>query len=198
MGRDKAFVDFQGVPMIQLAVERLRGICAEVGILGNDPALARFGELFPDESVECGPLSGIVQALKVTECDWNLMTPVDLPLLPGGLLRGWMGNVLSEQPEPPLVCCLADAGQPQPLVCLLHRSVGSFLADALLRGERKVLPLLKAAGSFRMMEVNDPWRDEVWTATAQEWALRDLWFGNANTPEELAELERRAREAGVC
>ena len=196
MGQDKAFLPFQGVPMIELAVQRLKLTCDEVGILGNDPALARFGEVVPDEMAECGPLSGIVQALRAARHDWVLITPVDLPLLPGGLLNGWARKLLGGEEGRFAVCCLSDMGQAHPLVCLLHRSIGRYLADALKNGERKVLPLLRSAGEahggFRMIEIDDPWWREVWTPTPGEAALRDLWFGNANTPEELATMELRA------
>ena len=194
MGRDKAFIEFGGKPLIQLAVERLRSVCDDVGILGNDAALARFGEVIPDEVADCGPLSGIVQGLRHAKQKWTLFTPVDVPLLPVGLLQAWAEKVLREETQL-TVCCLADAGQAQPLICMIHRSAGLSLEGALARGERKVLPALRAAGEsqagFRIIDRDDPWWSEVWTPSRSQEMLRDLWFGNVNTPEELAEVEQR-------
>jgi molybdenum cofactor guanylyltransferase len=199
MGQDKAFLRLRGIPLIRIAIDRLQMACDPVSILGNNSALSEFGSLIPDETADCGPLSGIVQALRHSSHDWSLITPVDVPLLPPVLLRTWVEKVLNYEQDRQSVCCLAESGQAQPLICLLHRSTAQYLADALHRGERKVLPLLQGAGrsqnGFRMIDLNDPWWQGTWNPTPQEDDLRDLWFGNANTLDELANLEQRLVDA---
>jgi hypothetical protein len=42
MGEDKALLRFCGRPMVEIALEKLRGFCVEVGIAGNREDLAGF------------------------------------------------------------------------------------------------------------------------------------------------------------
>jgi molybdopterin-guanine dinucleotide biosynthesis protein A len=42
MGEDKALLQFYGRPMVEIAVEKLRSVCEEVGIVGNRDDLGEF------------------------------------------------------------------------------------------------------------------------------------------------------------
>src|SRR5258708_30725836 len=148
MGSGKALMRFLGVVLIQRAVEKLRGICSEVAILGDRAELARFGEVLPDRVPGRGPLGGIETALYHASNEWILLLPVDVPLVPGSMLQAWVWRTLRDEGARPAACCFCVDGQVQPLVSLLHQELAPYVTAALDEGERKALFVLRAA-SFR-------------------------------------------------
>src|SRR5450631_3928259 len=89
MGRDKALLEWCGIPLIERAVRSLRSVTSTVRIVGDREDLARFAPVVADTFPASGPLGGIHAALAASSRDWNLFLPVDLPLLPAGFLE-WM------------------------------------------------------------------------------------------------------------
>ena len=94
MGRDKALLQFRGRPMVEIAVEKLRSFCAEVSIAGNREDLSCFAEVVHERRVDEGPGSGIETGLQVCRQEWALFIPVDVPLVPGSLLRRYAEVVI--------------------------------------------------------------------------------------------------------
>ena len=89
MGRDKAFLDFDGAPLIQRVLECVQSVCAETIIIANDAnAYARFGarvvsDVFPGK----GSLGGIYSGLQAAKEQSALALACDMPLLNVDLLR---------------------------------------------------------------------------------------------------------------
>lgn len=83
MGRDKGLMSLGGIPLVQLAAERMAHCCDEVLISVHrqqQDHYQAFGRVILDEYEEQGPLGGILSAL--TRVSGPVMfTPVDLPLL---------------------------------------------------------------------------------------------------------------------
>jgi molybdopterin-guanine dinucleotide biosynthesis protein A len=173
MGRDKALLELRGRPLVELAVERLRGVCAEVKILGGNRELARYARLVEDLHPGCGPMGGMEAALTDSGFDWNLILPVDMPLLTTEFLREWAVEVVGRSG----VCAglFAVGGRVQPLPAMVRREVGEFLSGAMERGEYKLLPALEGAARALGGEVR------VRDAGEQAGC-----FANVNTPEEFA------------
>jgi molybdenum cofactor guanylyltransferase len=159
MGRDKAFLDLGGKPLILHAVVKLRRVCMEVNVLGSNPDLDAYAPLVKDVHPDCGPMGGMEAALLHSRYDWNLFLPVDVPFLPTAYLCGWVRQVLHRADgvirrlhqgfEMPgvhaLVWMFRVEGVPQPTVALVHREVRPFLTEALERGEYKLFPVLEKA-----------------------------------------------------
>jgi molybdenum cofactor guanylyltransferase len=59
MGTDKSLLPLAGKSLIQHAVAKLLRVCADVHILGSNPALAAYAPLVPDIHPNCGPIGGI-------------------------------------------------------------------------------------------------------------------------------------------
>src|SRR6516225_2046903 len=78
MGRDKALLDWHGMPLVNHMSTLLRYATDDVKVVGRDH--------FPDRLPGLGPLSGIETALRLTSTDNNLIVAVDLPLLTKELL----------------------------------------------------------------------------------------------------------------
>jgi molybdopterin-guanine dinucleotide biosynthesis protein A len=157
MGRDKALMELGGKPLVLHAVVKLRRVCMEVSVLGDNPALDAYARLVKDVHPGCGPMGGMEAALLHSRYDWNLFLPVDVPFVPTAYLSGWVrqavhhagGEKLHEGFEMPFVHALVwmfrVEGVPQPTVALVHREIRPFLTEALERGEYKLFPVLERA-----------------------------------------------------
>jgi molybdopterin-guanine dinucleotide biosynthesis protein A len=205
-----------GKTLAERAVATLAQVCERVRIVGSsqlDPIAATVSDSF----LECGPLGGMEAALRDASHEWLLFLPVDLPFLPYTMLRAWAGVHL-HQADPALRIGYLEAdGRPQPLVCLLQRTLLPHIQDALRNKQYKVTHLfhqiaetLAPSLSVRPERVlqkavlNNEAQLSVersgicewipWSPTPQEAARRSLWFSNLNTPEEFAHAESSMQE----
>src|SRR5262249_41509336 len=88
MGQDKALVPIRGVPLILHATGILRdaGLCPKIA--GASAELSSIAPVVPDDLdlPGLGPLSGICSALSASATRYSVFLPVDLPLIPVGLI----------------------------------------------------------------------------------------------------------------
>ncbi len=167
MGRDKAFLELAGKPLVLHAVVKLRRVCVEVSILGDNPALDAYAPMVKDLHPDCGPMGGMEAALLHSRYDWNLFLPVDVPFLPTAYLSHWVRMMLPDESWTHHDVVSSDdaiRGRlvfpakhgvrvflftvneiAQPTVALVHRELRPFLTEALERGEYKLLPVLEKA-----------------------------------------------------
>ena len=196
MGADKALLRFCGRPMVEIAVEKLRGFCAEVTIAGNRGDLAGFAPVVTETRVGVGPGAGIEAGLRVAKEAWAMFIPVDVPLVPEELLRRWAVEAMRVD----MTVSYLGVGRKQPTFCLLKRDrVGSFtkLMDS---GERRLEVLLNRTAEadgcawwiYDERELHGRGEEG---GPDQETVTR--WFANVNTPEELAEAEAWACGVGL-
>jgi molybdopterin-guanine dinucleotide biosynthesis protein A len=187
MGRDKALLELAGRPLIAHAVTKLRRICGEVHILAGEEtteadsrntALAAYAPLVYDLRANCGPLAGIEAALVHASHEWNLILPVDMPLLPAAFLDAWVGRVVRRLKV--RVGLFEVGGRTQAMPLLIHRDAGGYLARAIERGEYTLLAALEGAA----MESGAGLDISVLSV-----GEREGWFANLNTPEEFAATE---------
>jgi molybdopterin-guanine dinucleotide biosynthesis protein A len=196
MGDDKALLRFRGRPMVGIAVEKLRGFCAEVTIAGNREDLAGFAPVVRETRVGVGPAGGIEAGLRVATREWVMFMPVDVPLVPGELLRRWAEEAMRVG----MTVSYLGIGGKQPAFCLLQRERLTAFAHALDGGERQLEILLGLAAAADgcapwvydeaelYLGAGDPIPDE---------GTLERWFMNLNTPEDLAEAEAWAREGDL-
>lgn len=189
MGSDKARLPFLGRPMVELAVEKLRGFCAEVSIAGNRADLGEFAPVVPETRLETGPAAGIEAGLAASRQPWSIFLPVDAPLVPARLLRRWSEAVLAGQG---LAASYLRCGGSQPTFCMVRAYCRERLSAGLDQGCRRLEELLKIAGG-----------GGIWVCDAQDLAeVADQrsaahWFTNINTPQELVLAERLAQPGGA-
>jgi molybdenum cofactor guanylyltransferase len=197
MGVDKASLAFRGRPMVEIAVEKLRGFCAEVGICGNREDLAAFAEVVREERVDAGPAAGIEAGLKAARQEWVMFVPVDVPLVPGELLRRWAEMVIGSETEPDTAFLgklmgsyLYTKALRQPTFCMLRRNVLPVVSEAMDGGDRRVERIHTAIGAefgvASMMTLDAATFAVKGEATDVE---MEYWFSNVNTPQELDEAE---------
>jgi len=188
MGTDKALLKFRGQPLVEIAVEKLRGFCAEVSIAGNREDLSGFAPVVREERMDCGPAAGIEAGLKAAQQEWAMFVPVDVPLVPGELLRRWAEEALRYGMS---VSYLGVQGK-QPAFCLLQRARQVALSRLLDEGECRLEQLLNytaEADNFAswMYDERDLYGYPDYRGPDVETLAR--WFWNVNTPEDLRVVE---------
>lgn len=178
MGRDKAFLELDGRPLIQIVVERMRGVCSEVLIVSGDVApYTEFGvPVVQDRFPNVGVLGGLHAGLYAASHELTLAVGCDMPFLQPDLLRafaGWAADVdvallrRGEHVEPlhaayrrtclPAMEKTIQAGR--------HRII-SFFSEVRVRyvTPEEVRPFDPQLASFR--NLNTP---EEWKAAKEEW-----------------------------
>jgi len=192
MGRDKVLLQLAGRPLIDHAIAKLRRICGEVHILAGEQTtaangrnaatrasrLAAYAPLVYDLHPGCGPIAGVEAALAHSSQEWNLILPVDMPLLPAPFLGEWVGRVVGRLKV--RVALFEVGGRTQAMPLLIHRDAGAYLSRAMERGEYTLLAALEGAA---MESGAGP---DISVLSAGE---RQGWFANLNTPEEFAAAE---------
>jgi len=196
MGEDKALLQIGGRSMVEIAVEKLRGFCAEVWIAGNREDLAGYAPVVRETRMEAGPGAGVEAGLGVARQEWMIFVPVDVPLVPGELLRRWAEEAMRVGVS---VSFLGIGGK-QPAFCLLRRERLGAFTKALDGGERRLEALLHLSaeadgGDSWMVHESELYRGVEDPAPNQETLER--WFKNVNTPEDLAEAEAWTREGAL-
>src|SRR5262249_51660221 len=79
MGTDKAWLEIDGRPMIQLVIEAVRDVCSTVSVIANESSYERLGlPVFRDTYKGIGPLEAIRTALANSSEDRALVVACDL------------------------------------------------------------------------------------------------------------------------
>jgi molybdopterin-guanine dinucleotide biosynthesis protein A len=186
MGRDKAFLEFGGVPLIVHTARLLDTLVADVTVVGSPSRYASLGlnvigdiAYAPNKRVRngsqksCGPLAGFTAALSSTHSRWNLIVACDMPYLS----REWLEWLISRATR-----SRADAVVPrterglEPLAAVYRSECGVRISAALARGALKVTDAVEEL----RLEVVYP----------REWAMIDpegVVLRNVNVPRDYGE-----------
>lgn len=179
MGTDKAFVNYDGHPLLARALALARSLTADVHIVGTREKFAPFAPVVEDVFLNCGPLGGIHAALRASRTELNLMLAVDMPFVSLAFLQ-YLISQARDAPEAAIIVPRGDAGW-QPL-CAIYRREFANAAERALR-----------AGRNRIDRLFDEVRGKVIEQTEWEGAgFSPAIFRNLNTPEELETEKRRA------
>lgn len=179
MGRNKAFLELNGRSLIQIVVERMEEVCAEVLIVSGDrnPYVALGVSVVEDRFADVGVLGGLHAGLHAASCELSLAVGCDMPFLKPPLLRAfarWASDVD--------VALLRHGEYVEPLHAAYRRTcvpaiekairtgshrIVSFFADVRVRyvTPEEVKPFDPQLTSFR--NVNTP---QEWEATRQAWS----------------------------
>lgn len=198
MGRDKATLPFQGRPMVEIAVEKLRTFCAATSIAGNRDDLGGFAPIVPESRLEAGPVAGVEAGMRGSSEAWALFVPVDVPRVSANLVRNWTASVLSRESEGLRLSCLRAHGIRQPAFCLLHRDCLPVLSELADQGQGKLGWIFEQISTALGGSA-------LWVPDAEAFISGDLGdradleaeFTNVNTPEDLEALEAMDSKGSV-
>lgn len=171
-GVDKGLQPWKGRPLVEHAMERLRPQVGALMLNANrhlDRYRAYGHPVWPDaEGGYPGPLAGFEAGLSHCPTDWMVTVPCDSPRLPAGLVARLASACAAAGADLALAATRqAGAVQPQPVFCLLRRSLLPSLQAFMATGQRRI---------------------DRWTATQAQVLVPfddDEAFFNANTPEDL-------------
>jgi molybdopterin-guanine dinucleotide biosynthesis protein A len=190
MGTDKALTLLAGIPLIQIAIQTLAAAGVPAKIAGSRSPLAAFAQEIPDTFADAGPLGGIHAALSASLADWNLFLPVDLPRMPASLLACLLQRAaITGQP----ISATRLNGRLEPFPVVLHRSVLPLVARCLETGKTACHQAWQTIPQELETEL-DAVSVESLVQSGQCSHPAHLppvhWFQSANTPDELARLNR--------
>ncbi len=202
MGREKAFVELGGVPLVKRVIEGVAPICTEIIFVTNDAArYTQFGyrtvaDVYPGK----GSLGGIFSGLQAAREEYALAVACDMPFLNPKLLS----YLFSLAPSFDVV--IPRAKDPSSSAPRLHERFGAAVqkrprsADRPIAKETNLQPMhavyskncvpamqtrllendLRAIGFHDLVRVR-----VVEPAEVDRFDPQHLSFFNANTPEDL-------------
>jgi molybdopterin-guanine dinucleotide biosynthesis protein A len=178
MGRDKAWLEIGGQPLLarQIATVRAAG-AMEVFISGRaNVDYSVFGcQVLQDRFPDAGPLAGIEAALAAATHPLLLVLAVDLPEMPPQFLR-WLTAGCAESSG--LIPCLN--GRIEPLAAVYPRSAHTLAAMQIRNDDKAVRAFAERceqAGLVRFAAVPSD---------------NARWFANWNSPADLFQPEKMA------
>lgn len=170
MGRDKALMELGGRPLIQIVVERMAVVCAEVIIVAGDAtSYTRFGvPVVVDRFRDVGVLGGLHAGLAVAGYELALAVGCDMPFLKPELLRAFAAWAEGYD-----VALLRHEGYLEPLHGAYRRTCLPSIEAAIRAGKRRIVSF------FPHVRVRTIGLDDVRPLDPELNSFR-----NVNTPEE--------------
>jgi molybdenum cofactor guanylyltransferase len=177
-GVDKGLQAFRGMPLAMNALFRLQPQVGETMINANRnlSAYESMGvPVWPDALPDYpGPLAGFLAGLERCETPYLVVVPCDTPLFPEDLVERLGAAFEDGEATEIAVAATREGGelQAQPVFCMMRTTVMESLVRFVTAGQRKI-DRWTAQHATRLVEFAD--------AAA---------FANANTAEELQDLQR--------
>jgi len=195
MGRDKAFLELNGRPLIKIVIERMARVCAEVLVVADDvrPYAGLGVPVVVDRFHGVGVLGGLHAGLEAAAHELALAVGCDMPFLNPDLLRAFAGwaegfdvAVLRHEPPPRDARGTEGGLFIEPLHATYRRTCLSAMEAAIRTGERRIISF------FPHVRVRYVTPEDV---TPFDPDLRS--FHNVNTPEEWEAVRAEWRRKGL-
>lgn len=171
MGRDKAWLELGGRPLIAHVAEVMREVADEVLVVANDERYATLGHrVVPDRFPDGGALGGIATGVGAAAHDRVLVVACDMPFL-----RADVWRLLIARSEGADAVVPRTGGEWETLHALYTKACLAPMERALGAGRLRVISFFP---DVRVREVGEA------DLRALDPDLRALT--NVNTPEELA------------
>jgi len=182
MGKNKAFIQVEGIPIIERIHDLFRELFQEVIIVTNDKDLFSgfnskiHSDLIPDK----GALGGLYTGIVFSSFYYSFCVACDMPFINKSLVQYLIGRIADED-----VIVPRTKDGLQPLHALYSKNCVDPIKKSIEEGKSKIIDIYDQVNVKIVDEEDflcfDPGRES---------------FINVNTPEELGSL-RRNRELGV-
>ena len=196
MGRDKAWLELDGRPMIERVIEALKPITPHIHIIANSVEYSRLGlPVIADTNQGIGPLEAIRTALANSPTEWALLVGCDMPFVTSQLFARLLHIAAPETSDsgfptadsrapayalqPAAVVPLNAQGLPEPLCAAYSIVALPTVTEVIASGGRKVSFLFERLAT-RLVAF-----DEMKDLPACE-----LFFENINTPEDFENVQK--------
>lgn len=174
MGRNKAFLPWQGTTLLAYEIELLHDFSQIVVSVADEEAyepLKQMGiTLVEDVRKGYGPLEGLYQILKQIGQEWVFVTATDMPMLNTALIEA----IIAVERNSVQAVITKDAVHVHPLCGLYHTSILPILEEMFEEGYHSLYQLLQ--------------RIEVRYVSLQELGMEENVLTNVNTPEEYESI----------
>ncbi len=172
-GMDKGLLEFDGRPLIEILLDKLRrqSVAMLINANRNQALYAGYGHPVVSDELEeyQGPLAGFASAMRAATTDYILTLPCDSPLL----VDDYVARFINAQADNGATVNVAfDGKRLQPVHALMRVDLLPSLRAFLDRGERKI----------------DRWYAEHDFARVDFSDCADM-FRNINTPDDKQALE---------
>jgi molybdopterin-guanine dinucleotide biosynthesis protein A len=172
MGHDKLLLEVCGVPLLRRVRDALAARCAEIIVVGGDPAwIEGVRSISAERPGGLGPLAGVEAGLAAARNRLVFVAAGDMPFLSGDLI-----GYLLERLEGRGVSAVVPryGGRMHPLCAAYDREVLPRVRAALDGGVRSMHGFLEEVGSVEYVE------DEL-----RRFGDPDLFLMNINSPDDL-------------
>lgn len=179
MGRDKASIQLEGIPLLRRVCEAAGGCASPVYVVTFSPE--RYRDILPEscqivrevplpgETEPHGPLVGFAQGLVTVKTDWVLLLACDMPQLNAEVLQQW-ARELEVVPKEAIALLPKQAKGWEPLCGFYRCQCLPLLTEFIDRGGRSFQRWL-AQHPVQELPVSDP-----------------QLLLNCNTPADLEQL----------
>jgi molybdopterin-guanine dinucleotide biosynthesis protein A len=178
MGQDKSLLFLGGRLLIDHAMRRFKTFQCDIFIVGPKARFNAFGRVVEDDYTDKGPLAGIHAALKRSETEFNLISAVDVPLIPATFFELVLDAMRHSDAE---VIVPKAAGGIHPLCGVYRKSFVSTAESALKANRLKIDEVIRS----RPHQIYE----------AEENGFTTEQFLNVNSPADLDEAERLYADA---
>ena len=174
MGKNKAFLELEGKPLVARSLDVLQAVFAEVLISSNKPELyADYAvPVVRDEVLGRGPLEGLYQGLKVAAYDEVFFVACDMPFLNAALIR----YLFSRMSTYDMVIPQLSSGL-HPLHAFYHRRCLPAIKNNLEAGRLKIIDFYSSCSVGYVPE-----------SDLQDFSNLSKAFCNVNTPDDWAAI----------
>lgn len=180
MGRDKAFLEVGGQPVIERVLSRVKGLTDDLFISANTPdkysylGLPIVADIYPDKAA----LGGLYSVIHAARHSHVLVVACDMPFLHVELLQ----YLIDLAPTADVVVPLINPPQPETLHAVYSKACLPAIKQRLLANQ------LRMIGFFADISVRYVERNEVAQFDPQFHS-----FLNMNTPEEWEKVQAIAK-----
>lgn len=156
MGRDKALLEADGVPLWRRQRDVLVGAGATEILLSARPdqswtrTAGGFTGVVHDSMADCGPIVGVTAALERMSQPWLAVLAIDLPQM----TSAWFSDLLT-QSSPGVGVVGRRGGTFEPLAAVYPREMMWLAWEALVRGDYSLQRLVGTATAQGLMRVSD-------------------------------------------
>jgi molybdopterin-guanine dinucleotide biosynthesis protein A len=172
MGTDKAFLLWQGRPLWERQLEKLRALGPSQLLLSccAEQPFPILPEIMPvyDDVAGCGPLGGVAACLGACETSRLLVLGVDLPHLPAEFMHSLLAYATNDCGA---VVSLADYFEP--LAAVYSRAMLPLAEEQLAGGRLAMQDFIRRGVEQGMM-------------CCAELPVKAEWFANWNSPQDIA------------
>jgi molybdenum cofactor guanylyltransferase len=172
MGRDKAWLELAGRPMITHVIDSLRPVVTELAVIANSDEYGMLGiPVIRDLNRGIGPIEAVRVALDASQCERVILAGCDLPFVTPELFNYLLSRAGPYQSVVPL----GPDNKPEPLCAIYSRTALPAVQRMIEAGQFKISPLYDLVDTLLI-----PFEDLSGLAGF------DLFFENVNTPEQYS------------